>query len=607
MNSTRAHFLLGSLVLLVASSAAARSSGAACQDPPSSPAKGAVLDCSESWLSWELWWDHHRDAYMGRPAVAGAPAERSVAPVLSALQRAIATTDDPDVAAECALAMAQADVELPDHLLVDALRPLLRRRDENVAGFAALAIGIAGRSANGEAQLLADLLTDRPAGRAACGDRALDEGTRACAAYGLGLLVERTADGATQRLACDALTATLAGPRTASHALLAAAAHGLGLAAAAATPSAAAARHDAATALVHVLAHDDDPSLHLVQGRSLLALARLAARDPEVDAALKARCRDELLGHGRRTAAHVDVERSAILALAERCAPDEDGTGPDATLSALLLELRHRHGDAQARLFATLALGRIGGARNRAHLLAALPAATVPTERPWVAIALGVLAHRERRARRIDHDDGDMLLGAALAEQFAAARNRELIGALGVALGLAGHRGSAAAMRQRLVEAAGGDAPAIHLVDGLVLLDDREAIEPLRAVVDKSHRGSLLHVRATAALARLGDATTATATARLAPQPGDRWSMADLARTGAAAGRLGAPACIDPLLAVLADDRQEGIVRAGAAAALGHAVDQQPTPWTVRLAVGVDHRALDRILRNRRNGILDRY
>jgi hypothetical protein len=607
MNTARAHFLLGSVVLLLASSAAARSRGAECQDPPAAPAKGAVLDCSDCLLSWELWWRHHRNAYLGRPAVAGAPAKRSIAPVLSALQRAIATTDDPEVATECALAMAQTDVDQPDHLLVDALRPLLRRRDENVAGFAALSIGIAGRLANGEAQLLVDLLTDRPAGRAACGG-SLDEDVRAFAAYGLGLLVDRTGDGATQRLACDALTATLAEPRTASPVLLAAAAHGLGLAAAAATPCAAAARHDAANALMRVLAHGDDPSLHLAQGRCLLALARFAAHDPVVDAALKARCQDELLDQGRRMASHVDVERAAILVLAERCAPDEDGTGPDAALSALLLELRHRHGDAQARRFATLALGRIGGARNRAHLLAALPAATAPRERSWVALALGVLAHRQRRAQRIDQYDGDLLLGAALAEQFAAARNEELVGALGVALGLAGPRGSAATMRQRLHDAVDDETTAIHLVDGLVLLDDREAIWPLRSVVARSRTRPCLRAAATEALARLGDATAATAAAvRMAPQPGERVSLVESVLAVRAAGHLGAPACIDPLLAVLADDSQEGLVRACAAAALGHAIDQRPTPWTVRVALGADYRALDRILSNGRNGILDRF
>jgi HEAT repeat protein len=141
-----------------------------------------------------------------------------------------------------------------------------------------------------------------------------------------------------------------------------------------------------------------------------------------------------------------------------------------------------------------------------------------------------------------------------------------------------------------------------------VLLDDREAIWPLRSVVARSRTRPCLRAAATEALARLGDATAATAAAvRMAPQPGERVSLVESVLAVRAAGHLGAPACIDPLLAVLADDSQEGLVRACAAAALGHAIDQRPTPWTVRVALGADYRALDRILSNGRNGILDRF
>lgn len=589
---------------------------------------GIVID--DSLTTWDFWWEFHKDGYLRlkdavhqtgpitgedrfflggvrfreeetlRPTKA-----QVVEEALPALRRAIEATDQRDIATACMVAMAKVGDDHPEFALVDVFKPRLRRRDQEVRETAALAIGIAGRTQHGEAQLLADLLADTPDGRAAHGGEVGDR-TRAFAAYGLGLLADCVDDAATQRLACDALAATLADQRIANRNMLVGAIHGLGLLRAPGdAPAMVGVRRDAAAALTRFFARDDGPGLQFVQSHCLQAMARLAASDPAIDATLKQLCRDELLGASRRRQRIVDLERSAILALGERCAPDEDGSGPDATFSSLLAELRAGHRDEQTRHFATIALGRIGGARNRERLLTALPTARKAIDRPWVALALGVLAHESRRAQRAAGADADedRLLGAALAEQFAAAREPGLVGALGVALGLAGHRDAAPAMRERLLGELAKEQQAGYLAIGLALMSDRGSIESLRTALGASTRRPVVLMQAAMALGLLGDKSAARDL--LEHLGNDGQNLATFAALASAIGRIGDRSSVGPLLDVLADRGRADLPRAFAAAALGGVVDARDVPWSFRISEGINYRAAVETLTDRSAGVLD--
>ena len=595
---------------------------------PTTGGCGIVID--DSLTTWDFWWEFHKDGYLrlkdavhdagvvtgedrfflggvrfGDAETLRPTRTQAIEEALPALRRAIDATDQRDIATACMVAMAKVGDDHPDFALVDVLRPRLQRRDQEVRETAALALGIAGRHRRGEAQLLADLMLDRPDGRAAYGGEVGDR-TRAFAAYGLGLLADRVADAALQRLACDALTTVLGDPRVADRNVLVGAIHGLGLLRAPGDePAMASVRRDAADALTRFLRRDEGPGLQFVQSHCLQALARLAVDDPAIDAQLKERCRDELLGKSARRHRIADLDRSAILALGERCAPDVDGKGADAALSALLAELRDSHRDEQARHFATMALGRIGGARNRERLLVALPTARKAIDRPWVALALGVLAHEARRVDRAAGGDGepDAFVGEALATQFTAAREPGLVGALGIAIGLAGHRDAAPAMRERILGEPGKEAQAGYLCLGLALMRDRGSIECLRTTMAGATRRPTVLQQAAMALGMLGDKTAARElTERLMT---DGQNLATFAALAMAIGRIGDRSSVGPLLGVLGDRGRADLPRAFAAAALGGVVDARDVPWSFRISEGVNYRAAVETLTNQSAGVLD--
>jgi hypothetical protein len=598
--------------------------------PARGPATGGSIVLDDDLTTWEFWWEFHKDGYLRvRDAVHEAgpttgedrfflggvrfreqPTLRptkaqTIEQALPALRRAIDATDQRDIATACMVAMAKVGEDHPEFALVDVFRSRLGRRDQEVRETAALAIGIAGRAAHGEAQLLADLVLDRPAGRVAYGGD-VDDRTRAFAAYGLGLLADRVDDVATQRLACDTLTQALADDRVASRNILVAVVHALGLLRVGGDDELrVAVRRDTEAALFRFFDRDEGAGRMFVQTHCLQALARLAAQDPAIDARLKARCLVELQGKAARRLKFHDLDRSAILALGERCAPDDDGKGPDAACSALLAELRGSHADEQARHFATIALGRIGGARNRERLLAALPTARKALDRPWVALALGVLAHDARRADRAAGGDGapDALIGSELAEQFDAAREPGLVGALGVALGLAGHRDAAPALRARLLGDLAKEAQAGHLCLGLALMEDRSSIETLRQALGESSRRPLLLQQAAMALGLLGDKTTANDLLERLQDGGQ--NLATFAALAVAIGRIGDCRSIAPLLGVLNDASRADLARAFAAAALGGVVDARDLPWSFRISEGINYRAAVETLTNRSSGVLD--
>lgn len=601
---------------------------------PGSPGRGPTSGCGivldDDLTTWEFWWEFHKDGYLHvkeavhasgpitgedrfflggvrfgeRPTLRPTKAQ-AVDEALPALRRAIDATDQRDIATACMIAMAKVGEDHPTFALVDVFRARLGRRDQEVRETAALAIGIAGRAGHGEAQLLADLVLDRPAGRAAYGGE-VDDRSRAFAAYGLGLLADRVADAATQRIACDTLMQALADESIASRNILVAVVHALGLLRVGGDEAQTiAVRRDAEAALTRFFDRDGGAGLMFVQAHCLQAIARLAAQDPGVDARLKARCLAELQGKAVRRVKFHGLDRSAILALGERCAPDVDGKGPDAAHSALLAELRGSHVDEQARHFATIALGRIGGARNRERLLAALPAARKAIDRPWVALALGVLAHEARATARAAGGDGepDQLLGAALTGQFAAAREPGLVGALGVAIGLAGWRDAAPALRERLLGDLAKETQAGHLCLGLALMDDRGSVETLRQALGDASRRPLLLQQAAMALGLLGDKTTARDLLDRLHEGGQ--NLATFAALASAIGRIGDRDTIAPLLGVLDDPSRADLARAFAAAALGGVVDARDLPWSFRISEGINYRAAVETLTNRSSGVLD--
>jgi hypothetical protein len=127
-----------------------------------------------------------------------------------------------------------------------------------------------------------------------------------------------------------------------------------------------------------------------------VAIGRLLGRG---DGQIHFRCKEVFAGEF--TAAKkrsLPILRSASLALGMLCLP-RDVCARDGVFVDALRRFWTDGSDRLARNLAAIALGRIGGAANRAWLTETYARANRATEQPWLAIALGLVAAKAARAR----------------------------------------------------------------------------------------------------------------------------------------------------------------------------------------------------------------
>jgi hypothetical protein len=594
--------------------------------PRGGPTTGGI-DLEPDLGTWDYWWEFNKDGYLGlKDAVHDAGAvtgedgfflggtRRRTATLkpsngelrdelLPALRRAIDATADRDIASSCLVAMAKIGIDHPEFTLVDVFRPRLQRGDQEIRETAALAIGIAARTGHGELELLSGLALDDKVGRAAYGGE-VDTRTRAFALHGLGLLAHEHSDLAVKRAAFATLRTVLDGDRIANRNLGVAAIHAIGiLDVGTATAGDQQLQREAVDCLARFFALQLGAGEQLIQAHCPTAIAKLVGRSGDAAAAWKQRFADELKSpKGRR--GH-DVARSCALALGQLCGRHDDAGSADAAFSQLLWDTWVGHPDDQTRRFALVALGQIGGTANRTALLKALPNARRTTEKPWVALALGVLAFAQRQADGLDRRSAaaDHELGAALHRELAAAKEPGLVGALAVALGLAHHRPAGPDMLERMSGDLQKQDQAGYLALGLALMDERTAVEPLHAVVSASTRRPELLKQAAVALGLLGDkAASRVLVARLAAE---QTNVATFAALSGALGLIGDRDSLPPLQQLLADPSRSDLTRAFAAVALGGVADRARLPWYAKIAANLNYRATVETLSNRQSGILD--
>jgi hypothetical protein len=523
--------------------------------------------------------------------------------VLPALHRAIQSTENRDIATACMVAMAKIGEDHTDFRLVDVFKQRLSRRDQEVRETAALAIGIAARNQHGELALLASLARDDAEGRKAYGGE-VDVRTRSFALYGIGLLAHETGHLAAKREALTALQAVLADDAASNRNLKVASITAIGLLD---IGSAEGADRDLRDEAVRSLEIYYDRQLgageQLIQAHCPTAIARLVGHSGPANARCKQRCADELRRDDRQRRS-ADLHRSCAQALGQLCEPYDDDRSQDAALSKLLWQVRSDHQDAQTRSFATIALGQIGGAKNRELLVRAFSKAKA-LDKPWCAIALGVMAHAGYVAREragLDFVEARDI-GEALELGFTDGADPSLTGAIAIALGLCRHRDVAPKMRQLVIDEKHKEAQAGYLALGLALMNDRDAVDTLQRVIPLATRRPDLLKQAAVALGLLGDKSAATT---LRAMLGDAdTNLATLAAVSSALGLIGDRRSLQPLEELLADASHRNLSRAFAAVALGGIADRAPLPWYAKIAANVNYRASTETLTNQASGVLD--
>lgn len=599
---------------------------------PGMPGSGGVTGApiTADLTEWTFWWEFNKHSYLQLRAAVHAsgpltqadddiylgptrlPAQNLLEPtssqiqdeILPALKKAIDATEQRDITSSCMVAMAKIGQDHREFELIDVFRPRLARRDQEIRETAALAMGIAATGGDSALALLEAVALDTADGRDLSGG-SVNERTRAFALYGLGLFANEHAAPAIKQRVLTTLRRVLDDERSSNRNLQVAAIEAIGLLQIDRSDAAFAGMLDEAVdALLAYYQRDLGAAGQLVQAHCPTAIVKLLGRDHPRSATFRELFASELAKPSRRRQSN-DLARSQVLALGQLCEPRETADSPDGEVSEVLAETWAGHKDAQTRYFSAIALGQIGGARNRDVLLRFLGRGNKAIERPWAALALGVLERARFTRERADGGtpDPDRVIGDALLSELREAKPPTLVGALAIALGLCRCADAAPTMRERLREDLSKEEQAGYLCVGLALMHDMSSVEAIEEALQGSSRRVTLFAQAAIALGCLGDKRAADL---LHEKLGAETSnLATLSAIATAIGHIGDRRSVTPLLQALFDDNGADLRRAFAAVALGAVADRHPLPWHAKISANINYRAAVETLTDQQSGVLD--
>ncbi|HEX6812915.1 MAG TPA: HEAT repeat domain-containing protein [Planctomycetota bacterium] len=566
--------------------------------------------------SWQAWWESNKepylrrepnlgpqtgsdDFYLGRrrPEVAAAPARSSeddrrsrIVPALVAL---IESERSRDVQSACLVALGKVGLDAPGVDLEAILAARIARDDQEVRETAVLSLGIAGRpTCVGRLQAL---VRDDAEGRKIADQAEVGERLRTFATYGLALTARRSGETALQQQVYDLLWSLLCDPATKSRDLRVACVLGIGILRA--DPERSSDKRFAWRAVEELLAwfeRDAGAGEEFVQEHAPISIARLLGRGTSP---LHGRCKkvfSAVLEAGSRRGNA--ILSSAAIALGMMSLPPENHA-EDAHASKALQLSYERGAEEHVRMFSVMALGRIGGAGNRAWLLSEYPRGNKTMEKPWLAIGLGVFAAGAAQSGAADEEVARLLL-----RELETASHEDMITPLAVAVGLTRHKPAAAKVLAMLRDRAEVEQVSAYLCMSLGLLGEQSAVPTLVEVLERSKRRPILLQQCAVALGSLGDGEV---TKRLVKMLREDSSVAVLAAVASAIIRIGDRGAIDALIAASADTEVPKLGRAFVAAALGGVGDKDPLPWHLPLSVDANYSSPVDTLTNGTTGILD--
>ena len=577
-------------------------------------------------VTWQTWWSLNCEPYLnlrsrlyrgsnevgcwfvpskpGDPSLNLRPSEKLVrSEVVPRLLDGLRAGSS-EVSAACLIALGRIGAAgRSDQQLAEALRASITSRDPGIQECAALALGILGDVRDVpwlEAVVANDVRTLQRGAMPM--DGALSQRTRAFAAYGLGLIGYQ--EHAVERYpVVDALVRQLEreSPKHAPDVAVACwTAMGL-----TALPFDERAFRAASLESVQLdalpprvlqeqiawcLRQLDVPRLHALERAQIpIALGRLCLDAPQ--SSLRGQVAVRLLAFLRANAADASARTACMLALGQL--GDCDGDPIDVEIRTTLLEVARSTTDEPEPSLACIALAQVAGRPGdglvgplaglqgeddaRAFLSERLQRSSF-SSRPWAALALAVL-ERSLEDNQVRCSPTSLAL---LRDELAKAEESNLVGALAIAVGLAGDIEATSLLRETFAVTSEPQARGCVAL-GLGLLDDRASSEIIADVLRKSRYQPHLFRSAAIGLGLLGDAHIGRDLIyelSVARSPTAQISFC------VALGRVGDARAVEPLLDVLRDDQQVPSVRAAAADALGGICDKDVLPWSARLSIG---------------------
>lgn len=567
-------------------------------------------------VSWQQWWEFNKDPYVQqrigpRGPTTGSddfylgqrreegwvdtlqPADAEVrGRIVPALVALLEAETNRDVQTACLMALGKIGLDAPGIDLEQVIAARISRDDQEVRETAALALGISKRPR--ALPMLASLLRNDADGKRLCKKDDVGDRTRAFAAYGLGLLARADDHAERKQQAHDLLWAVLNEKELKSRDLRVAAVTGLGLLC---DPESGSHKRLAWLVVEELLEwyqRDLGRSDEAIQAHAPVAIGRLLGRG---NSQLHRRCKDHFITTLNAPNKRANpILQSAALALGMLAmAPEEEAE--DAVSSRALQAFWEKGTDRLARAFAVAALGRIGGAANRAWLSLAYQRGNRTTERPWLALSLGLIAHKTAAT-----DEPDATVARMLMEDLPDAAKQEVQGALAVALGLTGYPPAVPTMLRLLRESEHDETLAGYFCIGVALLGDQTTVPTLTSILERSQRRPFLLLQAAVGLGRLGDRN---ANERLLAMLKKSESLAVLSAIANAIGQIGDRRAIEPLIAMSKDQELTKLARAFVAAALGGVGDRSPLPWNLPLSRDSNYGEPVDTLSNGATGVLD--
>jgi len=584
------------------------SPGEAPPPKPTTPPRTDTLN------SWQTWWHYNRWAHLEvKSALAdtgtggfflGHGEKAQTAPLLRVTENQIRDVVQPALVAALARG-GHTDFEIYTlHALAKirgvplpegttgfdvVVRPYMQSANQYVAEKAVLALGIRGDDAF--LPWLAAILADSSEGRDLVGRSLVGDRLRAFAAYGLGLLGERTRDNAVRVGVYDALMAALPAERDEVQAacLLA-----LGMVA---MPNGdeyveGGELFRGKTLVDQVLTvlafFEDTAQSFRARSQAPNALARLVDGASELLRGQVAYAM--LVASGPHTQEPREVQNAAVIALGNigRSGPEPI----DQEIRGHLERIAYKSSaDRSTRYLAMVSLAEVATRRGLGEEpFAGLEPARRLFQRnlrsrgetqAWTGLALGILEQDAGSRGEVASPDS----GKALRAAFEKTRSFEVAGALAIALGMVRDPEAGELLLERLADS-GDTYMRGYAALALGMIGVPAAVEPIRQILATATSQPFLLENASIGLALLGDQETGKRLFEVLERSANPKLQSSVA---SALGWIRDPRPLGDLCTMMSDSRRNDTARAWTAVAIGRICDRDRWPWVGRMSVDVQY------------------
>jgi HEAT repeat protein len=587
---------------------------------PRGPSTGPAASGPDLTL-WEFWWGFNKDKYLNlKEAIhsggvssgtdeffnpgakdkaknALKPSEETIRnKVVPALKEALEKERANDIIDASLIALAKiGDVRTEDGS--SEFEPILSKflgdSSQQIAETAAVSLGILANEASIEK--LKSLMLDTPDGRKLVGSNQVAMRTRAFAAYGLGLIGARTTRNESRQTIMKALVELIDKPDMSQPDVKVGAMLSIGLVPIdndsgeggdATDPSAS--RQAQLKWLKRYFG--DGNKDYRIRAHAPTSMAKLLAGASPEEKQGVAKLLVEAIGKNSKE--RDVVQQTCVLALG--ILGDSDKDKIDAEIREALKRISD-DGELQAKNFAMIALGQVGGRPGqgegnedgqkecRNFLLTQLTKGKNHLK-PWAGIAVGVMERALLDAGLTPSATAKENLREALKDSGSP----ESVGAYSIACGIAKDLEAKEILLQKF-EKTGDDNTKGHIAVAIGMIEARDAIPVIQKVVlDSKYKPDLLKQTAVA-LGLLGDKELVP---ELVTLLGNAKSLASQAAIASGLGFIGDSRSIDPLVAML--KKKEGLTdtaRGFSAVALGIVCDKELLPWNAKLSADMNYRA----------------